>query len=169
MTVSAAVPADHPLRVAWDAYTLTEEYANTLRWAVHPEHAVGSLWAAFAEGFGRAFPADHGAGVAAAKRSGEACADGLAQDDPPSSPSPNPVGDEVEVVECLGFPFEVRWRGFTLWETDSRKLALEYASKFEAALSTPPVGGGSAVAQSAGEEPSGSFASDSSCQSEGGV
>jgi len=45
------VSKDSPLWLAWEAYTATEEYANTKRWAVVPEHAEGSLWAAFERGF----------------------------------------------------------------------------------------------------------------------
>src|SRR4051812_29551363 len=60
MTTSAPVPADHPLMVAWTAYTATEEFANTLRWASKPEHSQGSLWAAFEQGFRAA--ADQGEG-----------------------------------------------------------------------------------------------------------
>jgi hypothetical protein len=37
--------------VAWNADKATAEYANTLRWAMHREHAEGSLWAAFSAGF----------------------------------------------------------------------------------------------------------------------
>src|SRR6185312_13301722 len=45
------VSKDSPLWLAWEAYAATEEYANTKRWAVVPEHAEGSLWAAFERGF----------------------------------------------------------------------------------------------------------------------
>ena len=51
MITSAAVPPDHPLMIAWAAYTSTEEFANTERWAVNPHHRRGSLWAAFEAGF----------------------------------------------------------------------------------------------------------------------
>lgn len=50
MPVEAAVPADSPLMIAWEAYKKTPEFANTLKWATHPEHAVGSLWASFCAG-----------------------------------------------------------------------------------------------------------------------
>ena len=43
------VPDDHPLMVAWKAYQQTEDYANTKRWA--DTHTVGSLWAAFEQGW----------------------------------------------------------------------------------------------------------------------
>lgn len=48
------VRADAPLMVAWTAYTATEEFANTKRWATNPDHTDGSLWAAFAAGFAAA-------------------------------------------------------------------------------------------------------------------
>lgn len=51
MTASSPVPKDSPLWLAWSAYTATEGYANTKRWAIHPEHTEGSLWAAFEAGF----------------------------------------------------------------------------------------------------------------------
>lgn len=52
MTATAQSPlsANHPLMLAWEAYKATDEYANTKRWASHPEHAEGSLWAAFVAG-----------------------------------------------------------------------------------------------------------------------
>lgn len=66
--VQGAVPKDHPLMVAWNAYKLTEDYANTLRWAKTPTlrfdaeavggahvldhpYTEGSLWGAFVAGF----------------------------------------------------------------------------------------------------------------------
>lgn len=51
---SAPVSKDSPLWIAWCAYILSEEYANAKRWAVHPEHAQGSLWAAFLAGYAAA-------------------------------------------------------------------------------------------------------------------
>lgn len=48
------VCADAPLMVAWTAYSATDEFANTKRWATKPDHTVGSLWAAFAAGFAAA-------------------------------------------------------------------------------------------------------------------
>lgn len=47
----AEVPIGDPMRDAWEAYRLTDEYRNTLRWAIYPEHAPGSLWAAFVAGW----------------------------------------------------------------------------------------------------------------------
>lgn len=51
MPIEQEVPATAPVRIAWDAYTKTEDFENTLRWAVHEEHAKGSLWSAFFSGF----------------------------------------------------------------------------------------------------------------------
>lgn len=51
MTAMTPVDTTSPLWLAWKAYTETEEYANTKRWAAHPEHVEGSLWAAFERGF----------------------------------------------------------------------------------------------------------------------
>lgn len=51
MPIENAVPADHPLMMAWKAYQRTEEYANTHLWAIVPEHTEGALWAAFEQGF----------------------------------------------------------------------------------------------------------------------
>lgn len=77
--VSAKVPDNDPLMIAWKAYLETRDYANTLRWAKHftivpdtetgqlkatSNHLEGSLWAAFMQGWiaraslGKA--ADHG-------------------------------------------------------------------------------------------------------------
>lgn len=46
-----ALPKDHPLIRAWEAYKATDEYANTRKWAAHDEHVDGSLWASFMAGF----------------------------------------------------------------------------------------------------------------------
>lgn len=42
---------DHPMKLAWDKYKGTDEYANTRRWALHEAHVDGSLWAAFNKGW----------------------------------------------------------------------------------------------------------------------
>lgn len=44
------VPDNHPLMIAWKAYTATGDYENTKGWCIGP-HAEGSLWAAFERGF----------------------------------------------------------------------------------------------------------------------
>jgi hypothetical protein len=50
--VMAPVPADHPLRVAWDQWKNGEDAANSRKWAVKAsEHIDGALWQAFADGF----------------------------------------------------------------------------------------------------------------------
>lgn len=49
--VQAEVPRGTPMRDAWESYRLTDDYRNTLRWAIHAEHAPGSLWAAFVKGW----------------------------------------------------------------------------------------------------------------------
>lgn len=46
-----ALSEDEPVMVAWNAYEQTDDYANTLRWAAHAEHAQGSLWAAYLRGW----------------------------------------------------------------------------------------------------------------------
>jgi hypothetical protein len=51
MPTETPVPADHPLMKAWKAYQQTAEFANTKKWAAHPEHVDGSLWAAFMQGW----------------------------------------------------------------------------------------------------------------------
>jgi hypothetical protein len=51
MTCMAPVPKDHPLMVAWEAYKASDEYANSKKWAAHPEHLEGSLWTLFMAGF----------------------------------------------------------------------------------------------------------------------
>ena len=47
-------PENHPLMIAWKAYQETDDFKNTRRWAVIPEHVQGSLWAAFMAGFNSA-------------------------------------------------------------------------------------------------------------------
>ena len=46
-------PKDSPLMKAWEAYKVTDDYANTRKWAYYNngEHVDGSLWASFSEGF----------------------------------------------------------------------------------------------------------------------
>lgn len=66
MTVDAALPKDHPAMVAWEAYRQTPDYENTLRWTAAPEHAPGSLFAAFWQGYNAAFSAPDADGLRAA-------------------------------------------------------------------------------------------------------
>ena len=51
MTTQQLVPENAPVMLAWKAHKTTEEYANSLRWAVDPKHAEGSLWALFYAGY----------------------------------------------------------------------------------------------------------------------
>lgn len=51
--VMQKLPDNHPLVIAWEAYRATEEYANSLQWAMqsHDKMTVeGSLWGAFVAG-----------------------------------------------------------------------------------------------------------------------
>lgn len=67
--VSAKVPDDSPLMIAWNAFKASDGYANTLKWARHVAireretnalieiqhpHTEGSLWAAFMAGWNAA-------------------------------------------------------------------------------------------------------------------
>ena len=51
MPTESPVPETDPMMIAWRAYSATDEYANTRRWATHEEHVNGSLWAAFIAGW----------------------------------------------------------------------------------------------------------------------
>lgn len=51
MSVSVALPKNHPVLLAYKAYRETEEYANTRKWAQNETHVDGSLWAAFEAGY----------------------------------------------------------------------------------------------------------------------
>jgi len=51
MPAMTPVANDDPLLLAWNRYKDTDDYANTARWALVPEHTEGSLWAAFAAGY----------------------------------------------------------------------------------------------------------------------
>lgn len=50
-TVMTQVALDAPVMAAWNRYKRSDDYANTRRWAIEPEHVDGSLWAAFETGF----------------------------------------------------------------------------------------------------------------------
>ena len=55
MPVMAAVPEDHPLMVAWNAYKATDDFAGNMRWAARDsEYLDGCLWGAFMAGFSAA-------------------------------------------------------------------------------------------------------------------
>lgn len=51
MTEQTPVPAQHPMMIAWEAYSNGPEYQNSAHWAVRPEHTKGSMWAAFVAGW----------------------------------------------------------------------------------------------------------------------
>ena len=51
--IQSEVPLTHPMRAAWQIYENTPEYANSKKWAIHPQHVDGSLWAAFCQGYER--------------------------------------------------------------------------------------------------------------------
>lgn len=51
MSVQQSVPENAPVMQAWKAHQKTEDYSNSLKWAVYPEHAEGSLWALFCAGY----------------------------------------------------------------------------------------------------------------------
>jgi hypothetical protein len=44
------LPKDAPVMIAWEAYKVTDGYANTRNWALNEKHVDGSLWAAFLAG-----------------------------------------------------------------------------------------------------------------------
>jgi hypothetical protein len=48
---TALVPKGHPLMKAWEKFKASDEFANSKRWAAHPEHLDGSLWALFDAGW----------------------------------------------------------------------------------------------------------------------
>ena len=49
--VMTKIADDHPMKVAWDFYKETDDYANTRKWALQEEHVDGSLWTAFCVGW----------------------------------------------------------------------------------------------------------------------
>jgi hypothetical protein len=59
MPVMTKIPDDHPMMVAWNAYMESEEFANSKRWAINPDHTEGSLWASFMAGFNAAHGKAH--------------------------------------------------------------------------------------------------------------
>lgn len=71
MTAMKPVAKDSPLMKAWEAYKLTDDYANTRKWAKHDEHVDGSLWAAFMQGFLSAAPINESAAEHPAKERSE--------------------------------------------------------------------------------------------------
>lgn len=53
MSAQTEIPIGDPMRDAWEAHKLTDDYRNSLRWAIdgEPQHISGSLWALFVEGW----------------------------------------------------------------------------------------------------------------------
>ena len=53
MTLMRAIGPNEPVMVAWKEYEASSDFANTKKWARHPdpEYTQGSLWAAFMAGF----------------------------------------------------------------------------------------------------------------------
>jgi hypothetical protein len=49
--VQTPVSQNHPMRIAWESYKKSGDYANSAHWAAYKEHVAGSLWAAFVEGY----------------------------------------------------------------------------------------------------------------------
>lgn len=45
------IPIGNPMRDAWEAYKLTEQYQADRKWAQQELHVDGSLWAAFVKGW----------------------------------------------------------------------------------------------------------------------
>ena len=45
------VPHSDPLRMLWEKYKTTSNYANTRKWAMHEEHIDGALWTVFIAGY----------------------------------------------------------------------------------------------------------------------
>jgi hypothetical protein len=52
MSAMSPVPANHPLMTAWNTYKASDDFEKTKRWAAIEAYTEGSLWAAFAAGFG---------------------------------------------------------------------------------------------------------------------
>ena len=50
MSVMKALPENDPIMISWNKYKATDQFANTKKWAVYPEHVEGSLWAAYLQG-----------------------------------------------------------------------------------------------------------------------
>lgn len=51
MPTMQQLPPDAPLMLAWKAYQVTEDYANSFQWAAQEKHRAGSMWAAFMAGW----------------------------------------------------------------------------------------------------------------------
>jgi hypothetical protein len=51
MPTTSPCPQNDPLMIAWAQFQATDDFQNAQRWAAHPEHLQGSLWAVFMAGF----------------------------------------------------------------------------------------------------------------------
>jgi len=51
INVMTPVDKDSPLSKAFEEWKKSEDYSNSLKWAVIPEHSEGTLWNAFMRGF----------------------------------------------------------------------------------------------------------------------
>lgn len=51
MTEMQEVPKEDSMKIAWEKYKLTDEYANSFKWAEDKKHRNGSMWAAYTHGF----------------------------------------------------------------------------------------------------------------------
>lgn len=51
MSATAPLPPDHPMKLSWEAYKASDDFANIRQRAASDEHLDGSLWAAFAVGW----------------------------------------------------------------------------------------------------------------------
>lgn len=48
---STQIDRQSVLWLAWEQFQQSESYANSVKWAVYPEHLEGSLWNLFSVGF----------------------------------------------------------------------------------------------------------------------
>lgn len=51
MPVKTKLSKEHPLAIAWAKFKKTDEFENIKRWAIDPNHTVGSLWGTFEAGW----------------------------------------------------------------------------------------------------------------------
>jgi hypothetical protein len=51
MSAMTPISKDAPVMKAWNAHKNSDDFANSKKWAVYPEHVDGSLWATFYAGY----------------------------------------------------------------------------------------------------------------------
>jgi hypothetical protein len=51
MPIEQALQKDHPALTAFEVYKRSDDFRNSFKWAADVEHRVGSMWAAFWEGY----------------------------------------------------------------------------------------------------------------------